>query len=323
MVPNSMKQALLDVLAENYGIAGELQRLPGENLNFKVTTDEGAHFVLKVVDEHMPPAVADMESALLNHLSGSGFPLELPHIILNKDKKIETRIKIHTNDQLRARLIEFIDGIIWEDIADISQELLSDAGLLLAEFDQALSGFDHPAAHRDHRWNLANAGQHMDKAELIEDAEDRELVLWAFELWRQVSERLPDLPHQVIHGDANRSNFLVRDDSIVGLIDFGDCCYNPRICELATCLAYLMMDHDNPLAVAATVTSAYTEVVMLSEAELDVLFPLVCGPLAVSTCMATARMAEQPDHPNWFESLAPSLALLRKLREIGMGETDS
>ena len=288
MVPNSMKQALLDVLAENYGIAGELQRLPGENLNFKVTTDEGAHFVLKVVDEHMPPAVADMESALLNHLSGSGFPLELPHIILNKDKKIETRIKIHTNDQLRARLIEFIDGIIWEDINDISQELLSDAGLLLAEFDQALSGFDHPAAHRDHRWNLANAGQHMDKAELIEDAEDRELVLWAFELWRQVSERLPDLPHQVIHG-----------------------------------LAYLMMDHENPLTVAATVTSAYTEAVMLSEAELDVLFPLVCGRLAVSTCMATARMAEQPDHPNWFESLAPSLALLSKLRDIGMGEQDS
>ena len=131
---------------------------------------------------------------------------------------------------------------------------------------------------------------------------------------------MPDLPQQVMHGDANRSNFLVRNDSIVGLIDFGDCCYNPRICELASCLAYLMMDHEDPLMVAATVTSAYTEAVILSEAELDVLFPLVCGRLAVSVCMATARKAEQPDHPNWFESLEPSLALLRKLRDIGMGD---
>ena len=314
-----LEQVALECLADDYGITGSLVRLSGENVNFRVSTPEGQQYVLKLVDEHMPPAVVELEFALLEHVSRSGFPLDLPQIIRNNHKNLETRIEKRINGLERARLIEFVDGDNWEDSVDISTDLMTDAGLLLGEFNQALSNFDHPAAHRSHRWNLAEAAQHVTSLELIQDPSERELVRWAFERFLEVESSLPGLPHQVIHGDANRANFLVKDGLIVGLVDYGDSCYNPRICDLAICLAYFMMDLDDPFEAASMITSGYTDVVELSEAELEVLLPLICGRLAVSICVATERKAIDPDNPNWYDSLEPSLELLEKLRQAGMG----
>lgn len=321
MEPKILEKEVLAVLNAAYGLSGSLQRLSGENINFKLTTPEGNHFVVKIVDRHMPSTVVDMEFELLEHVERSGFPLKLPRIIKNNNRNNETRIVMHVNGEFRLRLIEFVEGINWEESTDISDDLITEAGQLLAEFDQALGDFDHAAAHRDHRWNLATAGQHRETLTLIDDPEHRKRVQWAFDVWQQASEILPSLPHQVIHGDANRGNLLVEDGLIVGLVDFGDCCHNPRICELAICLAYFMMDVDDPMKVASLLVAGYTDVMELTEAELDVLFPLVCGRLAVSVCMAVERRAIDPENPNWFRSLEPSLKLLNTLYEIGVGES--
>ena len=201
MNSKTLEQLAHHCLADCYGLEGRLERLPGENFNFRVTTEEGERYVLKMVDEHMPSDLVELEQSLFEHLDKAGFGLKMPHIIRNSKKKYETRIKIPSNDELRARLIEFIDGTPWEDLPDISRELLQDAGILLGRFNNALESFDHPAAHRDHRWDLAAAGQHRDKAELFEDADERELVAWAFDLWEQAAEVLPpDLPR--IHPPA-------------------------------------------------------------------------------------------------------------------------
>lgn len=316
-----LEREVLACLQAGYGLTGTLQRLAGENINYRLTTPQGERYVLKIVDEHMPSSVVEMEFELLDHVEKAGFSLKLPRIIRNKHRKTETRIKKHKNTNLRLRLIEFIDGDVWENIDDISDEMLSDMGQLLAEFDQALCGFDHPAAHRDHRWNLVTAGQHRGTLGRIGDPQQKALVGWAFDVWEQASGMLPELPHQVIHGDANRGNLLVDNGRIVGLVDFGDCCYNPRICELAICLAYFMMGPGDPMKAASLLLAGYTEVIGLTEQELDVLFPLVCGRLAVSVCMAVERQGIDPDNANWFQSLAPSLELLGELHAIGVGGT--
>ena len=41
-------------------------------------------------------------------------------------------------------------------------------------------------------------------------------------------------------------NILVRGDRVTGLVDFGDSCFNPAVCDLAICLSYVMMGQDNP-----------------------------------------------------------------------------
>jgi len=178
-----------------------------------------------------------------------------------------------------------------------------------------MQGFDHPAAHRNHRWNLAEAGQHRDKISLVEDPEKQALLAWGFDAWERVKNDLKSLQWQFIHGDMNRENILVRGDRVTGLVDFGDSCFNPVVCDLAICLAYVMMDRDDPLETAAIVTGAYHEIRPLTEAELSVLLPLVCGRLAVSIAVSMSRRRIAPDNPNWFGSEKSAWDLLVTLRD--------
>lgn len=322
MNTQAVEAAAHEWLAKNFGLEGRLKRLGGENLNYLLTTPDGRKFVFKAVNEATGGESAELEIALLKHVRRAGLPLEFPFIIKNYDGKEETRIELPGNERYRARLISYIDGDVLINCTDISHELLLDTGRSLARFDRAIEEFDHPDAHRGHAWELVQAGRHRDKLELIENPEHRSLVAWAFDLWHGVQNEMSNLPHQLIHGDANKENILVRGDRVMGLVDFDDCCYNPRICELAVSLAYLMTDREDPMSAAAAVIAGYAGEVELYEDELAVLFPLVCGRLAVTVSIASARRSVDPDHPNWFVSLDPALELLARLQAIGFDRID-
>jgi Ser/Thr protein kinase RdoA (MazF antagonist) len=314
---------VLDCLAANYGMRGTLTRLPGENLNFLIVEGQGEKHVVKIVDEHMPTAVVEMESAAMQHAAKGGFQPHLPRIVENKYGNIETSINIHLNGLYRLRLIEFIDGTDMSELSDISSNLLIDLGKTIATFNRVMQDFDHPAAHRNHRWNLAEAEQHENKIGFIHDPEKRELLRWAFAAWRGAKAGLVGLPWQFIHGDAHDENVLVEGDRVAGLIDFGDCCHNPTVCDLAICLTYLMMRGEDPLRIAALVTGGYQAVRALSASEVSMLYPLICARLAVSVCVANKRKTIDPDNPNWFGGEGASWRLLRFLKLMGPEEYES
>jgi Ser/Thr protein kinase RdoA (MazF antagonist) len=318
MVNEAVEKAIGEWLFRYYGLEGRLERLGGENLNYLLVTLQGEKFVFKAVDDDSAEESAAMEFELLEHARKAGFPLELPYIIKNYKGNIYSRINFPINGDYQARVISFVDGNMLEKYSDISSNLLRNTGKCLAMFDRAIAGFDHPAVHRGHQWELTRAGRHRDKLDLISDPGTRQLADWAFDIWEAVKDTLPDLPQQVIHGDANKENILADSERVTGLVDFGDVCYNARVCELAICLAYMMMDRDDPMAAAAHVIAGYVEEGELFEDELAVLLPLVCGRLAVTVCMASSRLAVDPDNPNWFVSLEPAARLLRTLFGIGV-----
>jgi Ser/Thr protein kinase RdoA (MazF antagonist) len=314
---------VLECLASNYGLEGSLDRLPGENLNFLVTAANDRRYVLKIVDQDMPPAVVEMEFAAIEHAVAAGFKPRLPQIYENKYGKIETGIKLPINGLYRARLITFLGGKDMASISDISIYLLKNVGETVASFNQVMQDFEHPAAHRDHRWNLASAGRHEDKIRLFSDPGERELLAWAYQGWRTAECRFAGLPHQFIHGDAHDENLLVEGGRVTGLIDFGDCCYNPTICDLAICMTYLMMRGPDPLSIAAAVANGYRQIRALSSVELAVLYPLICARLAVSVCVANERKAIDPSNPNWFGGEELAWKLLERLRALGPGSFDA
>ena len=310
------ERTILRCLYEHYGIEGSLSRLPGENLNYRVLTGGGERFIFKIVDDDMPPEIVEMEYAVIEYAISHRFPIKLPKILKNKQGKIETGIILRKYPYDRARLLEFIDGTQLDSMSDISIKMCKNIGKTLADFDVVMKNFEHPAARRNHRWNLAEADQHRPKLVLFEDREQRELLTWAFDFWEfSAKPKFSTLPHQFIHGDAHGENILMAGESVAGLLDFGDCCFNPTICELGVCLPYLMMEQADPLGIASRVVSAYHETRPLTDQELSVLLPLICGRLAVTISVAEERRQIDSSRPNWFSSDEEAWALLRFLYE--------
>ena len=322
MIDASIQDSVLDCLNRHYGLTGTLQRLPGENLNFLVTTGQGQRFVFKIVGPDLPEEVVELECAAIRHAVSAGFHVRLPEILQNRHNNIETRIKLPVNGWHRARLMTFVDGKPMASMSDISKNLLENVGETVASFGRIMRNFEHPAAHRDHRWNLATAGQHEARDHGPGDREKEVLLAWAFRGWHTARKRFGDLPWQFIHGDAHDENLLVEDDRVTGLIDFGDCCHNPAICDLAICLAYLMMRGPDPTPIAVAVTNGYRRVRTVSADELGVLFPLICARLAVSVRVAGERRTIDPSHPNWFGGEKSAWRLLERLRIVGQETFD-
>jgi len=303
-------------LVSDYGISGDLVRLPGENMNFLSCDSSGVKRVVKVAAEDQSPAFVEMEFRVLRHASQCLEGVHLPQIVENKFGNAESLFNTGDNESKRLRIIEYLSGALLEN-SDISDITRFNVGKTLAEFDLAVRDFDHPAAHRKHPWDLTRAVQYQPISAMLDSAEKKALLTWAFEQYKKINTgNIKQVNWQFIHGDANPENILVDGDRVVGLVDFGDSCYNPRICELAICLPYLMMEQQDPLAATKPVIDGYQSISPLTEHELELLWPLVLGRLATTICMATQRRLLDPDHPNWFVSEARAWSLLGVLQDL-------
>ena len=312
---DTVENAMREALAESYGIDAELVRLPGENVNFLVNERHGHRYVAKIAGDQQPPEFVDLERAALAHAMAAGIGLHLPLIEENRFGNTETLIATARKTPSRMRLIEFVEGTPWSEMPRISDELRFDLGWKLATFDRAMQGFEHPMAHRTHRWDLTRVDQHRGNIHLIDEPDKHRLLSWALSQWtNQASPALRTLEAQFIHGDPNPENILVSGRQVAGFIDFGDCCWNPPVCELAICLAYQMMDQDDPWAAAAPVIAGWSEVQPLTLTERQILPALVMGRLANTLCVAAERATRDPAHPNWFVSVAGAWRLLGRMQ---------
>ena len=320
---HELEATVLQCLGDHYGISGSLSRLSGENTNYLVRGSGAERYVFKLMGENFSPEVAAMENAAVEHAISNGFELEMPRIVKNKAGKYYSGINNRIKTLNKALLYTYIDGDLLSNMPDISIELASNVGNSIALFDLAMENFDHSEAHRSHPWDLAEAGQHKHKIELIEDPEKRDLLGWAFQTWfSDAKPRLSVLPQQFIHGDAHDDNILINHGKVSGLLDFGDSGFNPTICELATCLPYLMMGRSNPIEIAASITAAFHMIRPLSDAEFSVLMPLVCGRLAVTASIAAERLQIDPSHPAWFISEEGAWVLLALLHTMGIEQVN-
>ncbi len=257
----------------------------------------------------------------MEHLLASGLDVDLPCIIPTNSGEIFATYQISPGTRLRGRLLEFVKGTPWGEVDFPQQQQLRELGKLLALVDAALSELDHPVSHRTHPWDLTTANQHRSKVALVSDHQRRRIAEWMFHLYAACAQpHLADLPHSLIHADANDENLMLRDGKVSGLLDFGDCIYNPTIVELAISLAYAMLDQAEPLAIGAEIVTGYHCIRPLQIEELAVLFPLICGRLTTTVSIAAERRQIDPQHPNWFVTEARAWSLLEHLYEIDPAE---
>ncbi|WP_322490042.1 aminotransferase class III-fold pyridoxal phosphate-dependent enzyme [Chloroflexus sp.] len=297
--------------ARHYDFHGTLAPLPGEyDLNFLVTATDGAQYVLKVMRPGCDPALVAMQCAALEHVAAVAPDLPVPRLV----RAAHGEPFVDAAGRL-LWLITALPGELYAAFRPHTAALRAELGRQAARLDQALTSFAHPLLDRPLKWNLLQAEWAMAELPAIADAGQRQLAAEALVAYEQLRPALLALPRTTIHNDLNDYNLLVKADArgqfaISGLLDFGDLCAAPRVCEVAIAAAYAILDQPDPLRALGELVAGYHAVWPLSAAEIDLIWPLVRTRLAVSVVNAALMKQQRPDDPYVTVSEAPAWRML-------------
>lgn len=304
-------------LSTAYGLDATVSRLAGENDNYLVTAADGMRYVLKLAGEGERRETIELEQQAVESVRAIGLDLDLPHLVPARDGSVVSTFGRPDRPPRLARLLSFVAGTPWYEDVPASPERLAQAGGCIAQVANALASLDNPAAHRTHRWDLTRVNEHRRKTRLITDAARRRIADEAFLRWSACARPyLSELPHGLIHGDLNDENLLVTDGRLSGILDFSEALYNPLVCDLAIALAYLLLDEPDPLGAGAEIVAEYNGFRALTSTEIEVLFPLLCGRLAVSLVTACERRRIDPEREAWFVTEERAWPALERYVEI-------
>ncbi len=312
-----------EILAAHWDIRGAIRSLPGEReRNFHVYTADGQQFVLKVASPLEDAASLDLQSSALDHVARALPSAQVPRVVPASDG---SRLVPHSigGEPHTARVLTWLPG---RPIAEVSPHwpaLLRGIGSALGSLTGALSSFQHPAARRALKWDLAASGWIADHVHRITDGTRRtqiERILTGFT--HLVRPALDATRSSVVHNDANDHNILVSlgaaDTAVAvsGLIDFGDLLLSHPACDLAIAIAYAMMGKPDPITAAAHVVAGYHDVYPLTDSELALLLPLARTRLAVSLVNSALQADAAPDNPYLQVSADAANHLLDQLAGI-------
>jgi 4-aminobutyrate aminotransferase-like enzyme/Ser/Thr protein kinase RdoA (MazF antagonist) len=306
---------------ERFAVAGRAVALPSErDQNFRLTTDDGREFVLRIANATERLEVLDFEDRTLDHLAMAAPALALPRVLRSRDG---TDIEVARGADGRShfvRLLTWVDGEVLARATPHTETLLDSLGRRLGQMNRALDGFSHPAQHREFAWNLTTAGWVADEAARVFTSPERRALLASVvaDYGTDVRPKTSALRRRIIHGDWNDYNVIVEprpdfDRHVIGVVDFGDLVDSWVVADLAVACAYAMLGKPDPLAAAAAIVRGFHAELPLEPVEVDVLFALIRMRLALSVTMAARQVVQAPDNAYLLVSQQDTWPLLERL----------
>lgn len=300
----------------------KIRPLPGEiDYNFFIETQDDKAYTFKVSRPGADREAIDFQQAALQWIIQFTLPIELPYPIPSHQDRMVLLERDEEGEERVLRMVQWVPGKVLAKVSPKSLDLLHQLGEACGALCKALEGFDHPAAHRFFKWDIAQLPwieAHLDK---IEDPDRRALVNhYVAAFHHKVAPKLPHLRKSVIHNDANDYNVLVRNVGsravINGIIDFGDAIYTQTVNDLAIAIAYGIMDKPDPLEAAAVMVKGFHSSFSLLPEEIELLYYLVASRLAISVTNAAINKYAEPENTYLQISEGPAWDLLKKWRTI-------
>ncbi|MEP5759300.1 MAG: aminotransferase class III-fold pyridoxal phosphate-dependent enzyme [Litoreibacter sp.] len=307
-----------NVLRTQWGIDAELTNLPGEfDLNFMARTSRGDDFVLKVMRPDCDPGLVELQISALRHIAKRASTLPFPQVIPTHSGDQMIQHNDRDGNPRLLWLLERLPGRTFADALPKTPTLIYDLGRVIGASDLALVDFTNPELARDFKWDLMRAQWIKPKVAGIISGRRRALIEDIIVAFGAIHPALQRLPYQAIHNDINDYNILVdgalsQSHRVSGLIDLGDICAAPRICNLAIAAAYLVLDAPNAEQRLAALVVGYHAANPLTSAEIDLIWPLLQMRLAVSVVNSTLMALDTPDDPYVVISQAPAWKFLEK-----------
>lgn len=305
-------------LKQEWGIAAELKRLDGEyDLNFLATSESGQGYIAKVMRPDCDPELVEFQVQALRHLKAYDATLKCPEVIATRDGSAFKTLKDEAGQDRLVWVLERLSGACYADLPTKSPELIRAIGQELGRITTAFASFAHKGLERDFKWNLMQAGWVTSELDSLIDPARRALIQDICAAFAEIKPALDTLPQQAIHNDANDYNVLVqsfatRAAELSGIIDLGDMCVAPRVCDVAIAAAYMVLDHPDPARALCGLVAGYHSTSPFSAAEVDLIWPLLRMRLAVSVVNSTLMAQETPDDPYVTISQAPAWRFLER-----------
>src|SRR5262249_60669227 len=114
-------------------------------------------------------------------------------------------------------------------------------------------------------------------------------------------------------------DLYTKNQSVIGLIDFGDMIHSFTVADLAVAIAYAMLSKTDPLAAAAEIVRGYHAEYALTEDEMAALFGLSRLRLCMSVCIGAHQRRQRPGDDYLAISQQPIRDALPELAEIQPG----
>ena len=305
-----------DALAQHWGIQARLTQLAGEyDLNFLAETLAGEGYILKVMRPGCNRELIEMQVSALAHVRDQPLADLYPEVIATL-QGVACVSCLDTDGKPRLLwLLSRLPGRSYAQSAPKTRALAGDLGRAVGATDRVFETFRHPALERDFKWHLMQALWIKPELGVISDPDRRRLLQDIVADFSGILGQLQNLPTQAVHNDINDYNILVSDEfcaprRITGLIDLGDMCIAPRICDLAIAAAYVVLERSDPEEALEALVAGYHAENPLLSAELDVLWPLLQMRLAVSVVNSTLMAQAEPDDPYVVISQAPAWQFL-------------
>lgn len=296
---------------EYFNITAKASKLNGyvdENFLLKSASEE--QFLLKISSEENIEQL-DFQVEILKHISTKKHAVSLPEVVLNN--KGNSLSKLQNNKT--ARVLTWLPGRLWTTINPKTEHLRNSLGEAAGGLTTALKDFEHPAAHRNLAWDLANTAWtsvHINRF----SGKEKEIVQHFQNRFEEIQQTYKNLPKSIIHNDLNDYNILVSEDlcnpKVSGFIDFGDAVFTQTINDLAIVLAYATMTTSDPLVTALEIVKGYNKLYKISEKELECLYTLIGMRLVITVTNASLKKEEFPNDDYFVISEKPAWDLLEK-----------
>jgi 4-aminobutyrate aminotransferase-like enzyme/Ser/Thr protein kinase RdoA (MazF antagonist) len=307
------------ILKTHWGIDAKLRPLPGElDQNFLAQDQNGSKYILKIMRNGCPEWLIKAQIESIEKINIRDPSLKIPKII----KSLQGTPFIIQNDQTeKARILwiqRCIPGKCYAEIKQKTTDLSFAIGVTLGGIDKALANYQNEKLVRDFKWYLPGSLWIEKYLAVIKNSERNWIISKIVKDFKEVLPELSNLSSQIIHNDPNDYNILISGDNyrsltVSGIVDFGDICQAPRICDLAIAAAYIVLDHPNPENMLAALVSGYNSIYPLSTQEVDIIWRLLRMRLAVSVINSTMLAAESPGDDYITISQAPAWRFLEKL----------
>jgi Ser/Thr protein kinase RdoA (MazF antagonist) len=313
------------LLAEHFGVVGTLTRLPGYvEQNYRVQVPEGPGWVLKITPTDAPTSLLEMQTEALNHIAGALHGIATPLPLTTITGEPLAWAEGEDGPPHALRLLTYLPGEILAAAKPRSRRLLESLGGAVGCLHGALDGFEHSAAHQeDGDWDLTRTVEVVSALiGSVVTPEHRAMVDRIKECFAANARgHLIDLPSGVIHGDLNDHNVLVSPPAregrqVSGILDFGDLVFGPFVADLAVAAAYGCLGAHDLLGACAAVVRGYLTQRSLSEAEANVLYPLIRGRLAITVVHSCARSGADREDPYLTVHEAAALEAIEELDGI-------